>query len=222
MYTLKKINKLLLKSDEQDLDEYFVSAACQINEEGEAKHAGIVIHCEEGYYLFHYGGEDVELCNALDDEWYFQKSFDFILPDFCGEFLGHCKKIKENSNPKYGFFYQGSYYEDGKYYSENGLPEYMTCVGFCINVIKGFIEADEYFQYTDWTNEHINEGYINHMVEKMRLINPKINPEHIKENIRRISPPEFIASAFLDEIPIRRANVNEIIELVIEAINMKR
>lgn len=223
MYTLKKIDKLLLKSDQQNLDEYFVAAACEINAIGQAKHVGLIIHCNEGYFLFHYeGGETVELEEDPIDIWYFHKAFDFILPEFCGDFLGHCKKIQENAKPIYGFFYPGSYYSDGVYYSENQLPEYMTCVGFCINVVKGFIEADEFFAFEDWNAEDIDQEYIDSMIAKIQIVNPNITAESIAENIRRIRPTEFISSAFINEYPIRKEAIDVILALVTQVIKGKR
>ncbi len=111
MYTISKIEKQLIKSTDQNLDEYFVAVACLINEAGTAYHAGLIINCEDGYFLFHYTGENVLFESALIEEWCFHKSLAFINPEFCGIFLGHCRKIEQNANPKYGYFYNGSFYD---------------------------------------------------------------------------------------------------------------
>lgn len=222
MYTLKKISQDLIKSDEDPLDSYFVAAAVEINAAGQSRHVGLIIHCEEGYYLFHFDGQNIE----IEEEpvgWYFHKTLDFILPEFCNQFLGHCKKIKEKAKPKFGLFYPGSYYnENGEYYSESGLEEYMSCVGFCINVIKGFIEADEYFRYEDWTNVDFKKKYIEEFIIEYKKIKPDITEDLIADNIRRITPPEYLASAYLDDLPIRRVEVRQLINNVVQAIKDKR
>lgn len=212
MYSLSKIKKELIKSTEQNLDKEFVAAACLINEEGVAQHVGLVIHSKEGYFLFHYTGEEVLFEDGKVEEWYFHKSIEFIYPEFCGTFLGHCKKIAQNANPKYGYFYNGSFYDsNGIYYSENQIPEFMTCVGFCINVIKGFIEADEYFEYNDWTSQTVSQHYLDSNVIRIQRIAPHVTKSLICENSRRIMPSEFIAAAFIKKIPIRKSDIDLII-----------
>lgn len=223
MYTLSKIDKELIKSTEQNLDKYFVAAACLVNEQGLAQHVGLIIHSEEGYFLFHYTGQEVLFEDGKIEEWYFHKSIGFILPEFCGIFLGHCKKIAQNAKPEYGCFYNGSFYNsNGEYYSQNQIPEFMTCVGFCINVIKGFIEADEYFEYTDWTNQKASQQYISEMIAQIQKIAPYITEEMISDNIRRIKPSEFVGSAFLKNIPIRKNDIDLIIDDLEKVIHGKK
>lgn len=213
MYTTSKIEKQLIKSTDQNLDEHFVAVACLINEDGIAYHAGLIINCEDGYFLFHYTGENVLFESASIEDWYFHKSLEFINPEFCGIFLGHCRRIEQNAKPEYGFFYNGSFYDtNGQYYSDNNIPEFMTCVGFCINVIKGFIEADEYFNYNDWTNAKTPESYIDKMVLRIQQIAPNVTKDMIAEHCRRIKPSEFLASAFLKNIPIRKSEVDSMID----------
>jgi hypothetical protein len=223
LYNLSRIDKELIKSTEQNLDKYFVAAACFINEEGIAQHVGLIIHSEEGYFLFHYTGEKVLFEDRKIEEWYFHKSIEFILPEFCGIFLGYCMKIAQNAKPEYGFFYDGSFYDiNGNYYSKNQIPEFMTCVGFCINVIKGFIEADEYFEYKDWTNQKASQQYINEMIAQIRKIAPHVTEEMISDNIRRIKPSEFVGSAFLKNIPIRKSDIDLIIDDLEKVIYRKK
>ena len=225
MYNLRQISKELIRSDGEIPQEYFVAAAVEVDGLGRAGHVGLIIHCEAGYFLFHFdGGEELEL-EENPVGWYFHKTLDFILPDFCNSFFGHCDKIKKTAKPKFGHFYSGSYYKEGKYYSENGLEEYMSCVGFCINVVKGFIEADEYFYYQDWTsgsNIQFHQKYIKDFIEKYKKTKPDITEELIAENVRRITPPEYLASAYLVELPIRRAEVRKIHNNVVQAILEKR
>lgn len=220
LYTLQKISKSLLKTDEVNLKNYFVAAAVEINAFGQARHAGIVFHCEEGYFLFHFKGNiDLEE-NPVG--WYFHKSINFILPEFCDQFLGHCRKIQKYAKPKLGMFYPGSYYKDGKYFTENNEAEYMSFVGFCINVIKGFLEADEYFEYKDWNGIDFKRHYLEDILKDYKAFKPDITEDDIAAHIRRITPPEFISFAFLEKLPIRRAEVRKIHNVVSEAIRLKR
>ena len=128
--SLNQIEKNLIASDSGGSANNFAAAAVQINEAGEATHAGIIIKHQEEYYLFHFNG-----ALALEDtpvgQWYFHKNFIFVKDGITGMFLAHCKNILKGAKPKYGYFFPGSYYDEtGKYFSEINMPEYMTCVGF--------------------------------------------------------------------------------------------
>lgn len=223
MITLKHIDKELLICDGKMPTKHFVGVGVEINALGITRHVGLVFFCDDGYFLFHFNGSDVE----IEEEplgWYFKK-LDFINSEFCNQFFGHCKKIKDIAKPVNGYFYPGSYYSsDGVYCTNLGLPEYMSCVGFCINVVKGFIEADEYFHYQDWTNLNgeFDKKYISDFIEKYKKIRPDMNEELISNNIRRITPPEYLASAYLEELPIRRNAVRNILNLVTQAIREKK
>ncbi len=77
--------------------------------------------------------------------------------------------------------------------------------------IKGFIEADEYFEYNDWTNENAPQDYIDWTVSQIQQVAPHVTKDMISEHCRRIKPLELLASAFLKNIPIRKSEVDSMI-----------
>jgi len=204
----------------------FVAAAVQLDETGTAIHAGMLISCKEGVYLCHFDAANVLIEDEMPDSWYFFKIFEFIDPRLSLAFLGHCMLIKETSNPVMGFYYDGSFYdENGMYFSETVKKEFMTCVGFCINVIKGFINSEtdrELFEYEDWTNADLPEWYLGQFIQKLKLIHPDVDVDHIKENIRRIRPAEYLAGAYMEETPIKRKDVAAILDVLLDLLKEKR
>jgi hypothetical protein len=147
--------------------------------------------------------------------------------------------IEKDANPTYGYFYSGSYYENGKYFSENGQAEIMTCVTFCLNVILGFIESDEYITFSDWNianqigayrvyyrggaqeDKDVDE-YIAYFTAKFSQLVPDVDVDVLKENLRRIYPVEYLSSAFVEELPIRKVIVDSIVPLVERSLKIKR
>jgi len=74
---------------------------------------------------------------------YFHKTTLTIHPDEVPAFIVYCQQIKQKAKPIYGFFYSGEFYDkEGNYLMNKDLGERMTCVGFCLNVLKGFLEED--------------------------------------------------------------------------------
>jgi hypothetical protein len=218
LYTLEEISRNLIQSDnEEELPVNFVAAAVKINNQtGIAYHAGIVIGLRGKYFIFHYTSITVVLGNIPNNGWYFHKGLDFISEEEVESFLVYCKIIKDEANPTYGYFYGGSCYnEDGRFFSSNELPEIMTCVGFCLNVILGFIESDEYLKHDEWdiyTVEYPDEYFVS-FIEQFEelLLDTDIDIEILKENLRRITPDEYLASAFIEGIPIAKKQIDKII-----------
>ena len=80
---------------------------------------------------------------------YFHKTTLTIHPDEVPAFIVYCQQIKQKAKPIYGFFYSGEFYDkEGNYLMNKDLGERMTCVGFCLNVLKGFLEED-YIDYME-------------------------------------------------------------------------
>lgn len=214
MITEKEIFENLLPLNSDGLPDSFVAASVKINEKGVAYHAGIVIKHGGISYLFHYTGEDVLIEESPNGDYYFHKDFIFIKGPITASFLAHCHLIKENAVPEYNYFYSGSYYDtNGRYFSNIDMPECMTCVGFCINVIKGYIEEDEYFQFSDWTKESAESvEFLNRHIQRLLVKHPTADVNLLIDNMRRICPDEYLASAFLYKLPITKTKVDQIIE----------
>lgn len=141
--------------------------------------------------------------DSLSDD-YFHKITDTIPPEEVPAFIAFCKNIQKNANPKYGFFYSGESYDvDGNHLSNKDLGEIMTCVGFCINVMKGYHE-EEYFEYRDWGSESQSSSYLERYCEEHNLEIVKIKPFH-----RRITPREFLISGFYNNLPISKKQIDK-------------
>lgn len=217
--SLEEIDRELFKADSIDDDSDFVAVAVYINPQGEAHHSGLVISYNKVYYLFHYGGSDIELREFTSGR-FFCKKVKFITHDEVLAFYVHCLTIHKTANPTYGFFFTGDYYDkEGKYFSESGLEEYMTCVGFCISVVKGFIEGNDYYIYEDWNEEDVPNNFFEYFISQLRQQDPQkvINEELYRKHLRRISPVEYTSGAYLN-IPVRKVNVDEIVETVMKVL----
>ncbi|SKD00491.1 hypothetical protein SAMN05660461_1839 [Chitinophaga ginsengisegetis] len=195
----------------------FVAAAVELDPNTrKAKHSGIVMKHDSTYKLFHFDGR-LWFDDAPVNNWYFHKRLDFIKEEEIENFIAHCEIIKKESNPRYGFYYPGSHYDStGQYFSKIPNTEFMTCVGLCLNTIKGFIEDDEYFRYTDWTiaDNHMTMSFITDTIIGIRAANPTLSNVQIMEDIRRILPDEYFASTYLKTMPIRKHEIDVIIDAV--------
>ena len=158
MITLEKIDRELINiADDHILSNNIVGITVQIDSHGIAKHSALLIGVEGDYSLFHYDSYDVLLENpSPTDKWFFCKSLDFInAEEFSLNFLAHCMIIMNEDPPEYGFLFDGSYYtSEGKYFTDSGIRNFTTCVGFCIKVLAGFIQNyDGYFELGDWDED---------------------------------------------------------------------
>jgi hypothetical protein len=214
LISIEDIKDQLIQSDNPILPDNFVAAAVRLSVNGEAVHAGFVIQYNNNSYLVHYYGE-VLIENVPNGEWYFHKDLIFIGDLLTGSFFTHCQLIRENANPAYALYYDGSFYKSGKYFSGVVATEYMSCVGFCLSVLKGFI-GEEYLNYSDWGIDTIesedHKKYLARFITQLKENYPSAEVDLALENARRISPDEYLASAYFDEFPIKRAQIDTIIQ----------
>jgi hypothetical protein len=223
LISLTEIEKHLIKSDDQTLPDNFVAIASQLNDAGLAFHSALIIAYDAKYYLFHYTGNAIEFVNYPKPIWFVHKNLNCISDKFVPSFFNHCKIISEEAKPKYGYFYPGSYYDENKkYYTDSGIAEYMTCVGFCINVVTGFIESKSYIVYTDWKEDtvHDSENFLNDFIKRYNI--PKEKVDTYKKHLRRISPPELLSSAYISTLPITKKAIDNILGDVTKALVSKR
>lgn len=212
----------LIKSDSSDLPSHFVAAAVQIDHtSGVAIHAGIIINKDDRRFLFHYTGSKVELVDVPNNEWYFHKDLIIISNKLTSSFLAHCTLVKKNAKPEYGFLFAGYYNTKGKYCSPEGVPEYTTCVGFCLNVLSIFTEEDEYLSLNDWDSTSMNESYKDFTLKNIARLYPDIKESNLNPYLKRILPDEYLASAFDTNPPVKKAFIDNIIEDVREALFKK-
>jgi len=171
-------------------------------------HAAIIINYKEELILFHYTGYDIEYSIVSDE--YYHRVTKLIAQDEIPSFIALCKNIQKKANPSYGFFYSGESYDtNGDHLSNSDTGERMTCVGFCLNVLKGFLEAD-YIEYSDWTEaSHEDDQYL-----ERYCTNHQLEIESIRSSHRRINPRECLASAFFNNLPIQKVDIDEKVQIL--------
>lgn len=230
--TFEIIDKALFNANAIQSGKNFVAVAAFVDEKGQAFHSGLVIKYKEKAILFHYTGQVVSLANLPHTTFkIFHKELPFILEDEVAAFYVHCTQIQKHAQPKYGFFYAGDYYDvDGKFFSSSTMPEYMTCVGFCINVVKGYLENHDYFVHEDWDESSYADpnydgpaDYFQEFLEIVKRDNPheKIDEALFRKNLRRITPSEYTTSAFLSQLPVRKEHTDPILDSVKRALKQK-
>lgn len=187
--------------NEQDISEDFVAIGNLINGDKVPFHAALIIKYNSILFQYHYTSSDIEF-EEVDYE-YFHKRTKTIHKEEVPAFIAYCNSIKKNANPIYGYFYSGEYYDNkGVHFSEKTIGERMTCVGFYINVLKGFLE-DDYLKYTDWDSSSHSTDYILKYADKHKL-----DVASIQESHRRISPIEILTSGFFYNIPIPKTDID--------------
>lgn len=195
--------------DEEDIKEDFVAIGNLIDDIKEPFHAALIIKYNSDLFQYHYTGSEIELSEIAHD--YFHKRTNTIHHSEIPAFIAYCNSIKKRANPIYGYFYSGEYYDNkGHHFSEKIIGERMTCVGFCLNVLKGFLEKD-YLKYTDWDSSSHSSEYLLKYAEKHNL-----NLELIQESHRRISPIEILTSGFFYKIPITKNEIDNKLDEVKE------
>ncbi|WP_454060174.1 hypothetical protein [Elizabethkingia ursingii] len=222
------IKKNLVKFNENSLPENFVALTTQI-EGNEAKHAGILIRHKSVNYLHHFpGGTPPEVIEDFNGDGYFiYKIVDFIDSDDesdVGAFLAHCKRICSNSDITYSYIADGSTYDDrGRFISSIGLPEFGTCVGFCVNTITStMIDLDgPYFELDDWDDSDLEEWVDGWSMRQANNKYPDLDWTLYNAFKKRIKPIEYLTSAFINSYPITKESIGEIEPAVQESINEK-
>lgn len=220
------IRKTLLKFNDHALPENFVALAVQIDSVTfEPSHAGILIRFLNKNYLHHFPGanppEVIEDFN--EDGWYVYKIMDFVQvgdSSEVGAFLQYCKSICQKTQITYGFIADGSKYDlTGDYLNNSELPEFGTCVGFCLNTLantiidieESIVELDDWdntinSKYEDWSREQANSRY------------PDLNWNLYDSFTKRITPLEYLCTSFFTEYPITKKQILNITPKVKESI----
>ncbi len=200
---------------EQDINRDFVALGFLIYGDNNDTHSAFVIQHKGVLSEFHFTGK-IESSELKHD--YYHKITYSIHPDEVPAFIASCQQIKKKANPIYGYFYSGeSYDSDGNHFGNKDLGQRMTCVGFCLNVLKGFLE-DDYLQYTDWNEEsHKCLGYLEWYCEKH-----KVDISMVKTSHRRIAPIELLTSGFFNNFPIRKIHIDGKLEDVTSIIQAKQ
>ncbi|TVZ47977.1 hypothetical protein [Olleya sp. Hel_I_94] len=230
MLTIEQIDRNLLNIDTDQLKDNFIAIAVQVDSHGIGYHSGLIISVNKEVSLFHYTGKDVMIdAPPKKGDWVLCKELDIIDEQFSLGFLAHCELIAENSNPTYGFMFENSYWKEGVYFSEAEVNEITTCVGFCISTISGYLLEDHlYLKLDEWnidSTESFRQKYssfYDRTLDKMKLDHPDKYDHFVLNYVKRITPSELAASAFIDKTPIDKEQINSILEKVEQSISNKR
>ncbi|MES2592199.1 MAG: hypothetical protein V4608_09965 [Bacteroidota bacterium] len=223
MILLEEIDKSIVKSDSSELPENFVAVAVQLNVKGTALHSGLIISVNGKCKLFHFDVDEViYLQDVPSKKWYFHKELSIIKPQEAAVFLARCEMIANTANPRFGFFYDGSYYDEkGKLISKSNSTEFTNCVLFCINVILGFIESDSYILFNDWSSDKISDGFFHDFCSRKKLFMSETELEKLRAILLRIPPLDYTATAFKNTLPIGKADILEEVKILEEVFKSK-
>lgn len=219
---LTKRNKLI-KTSESDLSRNFIAIAMKLTKIDSGvqigDHSALLICVHSQLYIFHYlpSGIIFRLAIAETDLGnYYHKEIKFFSTSdsFLDAVLARFESIKKRSKIMYSMIFDSSHYdENGLYVSKSGLPEFATCVGFCINVLSGLIlESDEFVKISDWDNFDIKHPKLQEYIEAAKEAYPDLDESKYQTHHKRITPNECTITGYFSgsDIPISKARVQEL------------
>jgi len=224
-----QLHDSLSRFNDHDLPENFVSIAVQIDpKDQQPKHAGILIRYNSVNYLHHYPGGSPPLVedNFNESGWYIYKildSFNYNDPSDIASFLQYCRRVCKNSNITYSYIADGSSYDQtGDFASKQGLPEFGTCVGFCLNTLQGgMIDIEStILELSEWDNSKVDVNIDNWAQGKVNDKYPDLNWDLYNAFKKRITPLEYLCSAYFSSFPISKNDITIIAKQVLEEIRL--
>lgn len=213
---MKIDDQTILKCNTDDLPDNIIGAAVLV-ESGKVPHAGVFVRYNGESKLFHFTSKEVLLEDFNDKDIYFFKEFSFIKSALTPAFLAHCQIVMKEAKPKFGYFYVGAEYDAaGKFRSPGDFPEYMTCVGFCLNFLKFFTNGTDLFEVDDWTGSDLkrSDEYVAKFLEKVKQENPELDMDAFRKGLRRIWPTEYFSGNYSPNLPVRKKFVDDILDQV--------
>lgn len=187
----------------------WVALSNQFNRYGSACHGALLINYEGSIAVFHYTGTNLLHEDLSSFGQSFHKVSDTVAEDDVPAFLAMCRKVLEKDDPTYGFFTGASFYDyNGNFHDTAGSGYRMTCVGFCLAVLQGFLERD-YLEYTTWptvTSDPFNRTEEDYLEWYCAQHNLDINT--ITSLPKRIAPLEYLISGFYIDLPISKSTLD--------------
>ena len=222
------IAKDLVKFNDSELPENFVAIATQVCE-NLPTHAGILIRHKKINYLHHYPGDRAPLVvpNFNENGWYIYKIWEIINFEDESEvasFLQHCFRICGNTEITYSYIMDKSKYDsNGTFVTKSGLPEFGTCVGFCVNTLSNYIiDGDSYFHLDDWDASNVDKMIDAYGIKQAEKKYPNLDWTLYNALKKRITPTEYLCSAFFTKkYPIKKKKIAEIETEVLKAVQDK-
>ncbi len=209
--TRNKVEKALINSISGNIPNTCV-AACVFprQSDGYPFHAALVVCVNGERSIFHFDAADVSE-EAFGGYMFMFKEFETIPPFEANAFRVICRSAIRNSPPRYHYLFDGSHYSEGTFEANNGsLSYHMTCVGFCLAILKEWFDED-YIAFTDWTSTNsLWPEDVEEQTRQLREIYTNFSDEELQANMRRIKPSEFISSAFCNNIPIGKDDTDKI------------
>lgn len=218
----------LIRFNEETLPENFVAIACSIDGNNTPIHAAILIRYQSTNYLHHFPGTQAALVqdNFTDTNpiYVYKMLREFEdEEDQIGPVLEYCRFLCEKSDITYSMVADGSKYDaKADFASASGLPELGTCVGFCVSSLASILQdSDTYFVLDDWPASTVVEGHpLNQYGIKLATARfPNLDWEKYDAFKKRITPLEYLCSAFLKDHPILKNEVDAILDETQEKIN---
>lgn len=203
----------LSRFNDHDLPENFVSIAVSISPDTLIPfHAAILIRYKSVNYLHHFPGSQAPLVVDGFDEtgWHIYKildAFNYNDESEIGSILQYCRRVCNQSDITYSYIVDGSEYADkGNFVSEEGLPELGTCVGFCLNTLKGALIDIEtsILCLEDWDDREVIERVDNWSKHQVMQKYPDLDWDLYNAFKKRITPLEYLCTAYFDQYPIRK------------------
>lgn len=219
------ISDTLCKFNDKKLPANFVSIATKI-ENNIPTHAAILIRYQDRNFLHHFpGSTKPEVIDDFnEDGWFVYKIIDALSSseDEVGAILQYCYRICKSSKITYSYIADGSSYADkGNFISKIGLPEFGTCVGFCTNTLTNTIIdiEDSYLNLDDWDDSDLVGWVDKWSIQQAQKKYPDLDWTLYNAFKKRITPLEYLCSAFINEYPINKLKIDEIKNTVQESIN---
>lgn len=212
----QQIEENIITSVQTDESDNYVAIAVRLDENGKASHAGLIINYDNQCKLFHYDFGEIELIDTPLNKWYFHKKVNFIKKEEVEWFLARCEIIFEGDHPEFGFFCDGSVYnEQGILINNLENNNYTNCVFFCISVIAGFLAKTEYIVIDDWNQDNMASNWFNsYFLPRKAYRMTQDNLEKLANVVKRIPPDHYFTSAFKDTPPISKSDIEGYFELV--------
>ena len=192
----------------------------------EINHSGIFIRYNNTNYLLHFDMVNVSLLEIPERSIVFFKQLTFLPSEFIPSTFHWFTQLAKAKSPGYGYFYSGSFYDETTLDFIDGqqMPEIMSCVGFCLNVLKTVLRGKDFIKYTDWHYHNgITEDNVLRYFIKAKQNYPDINIEEFAKHVRRILPVEYFTAGFDVSLPVRKvftdSNSREVAKIVMDKVD---
>jgi len=219
MSILNQIPTDLKKLCEYDRTKDYIGISITMNSQGIGYHSGIIICSDEIIYHFHFTGQMIyeEFGPVVPNNIYI-KELKILNTALVTTYKAIAEIIYEDAVIDYGIVFDKSFFKpDGSYYATNGIPNVVTCVGFCIKVISAFLyNQEEYLNVDDWDTTSLESiendlpGLVEYTIDYLNQVVPGLSDELLQTLVKRIRPSELTSSAFYNSLPVAKGNIDTI------------